>query len=65
MSLDAGQLRMYVVRPVLRVMSAWSQPAEDLVMGTAAQESRLTYLRQLGGGPALGLWQMEPATHDR
>lgn len=56
---------MYVVRPVLRVMSAWSQPAEDLVMGTAAQESRLTYLRQLGGGPALGLWQMEPATHDR
>jgi len=63
-SLDAGQLRMYVVRPVLQVMSAWSRPAEDLVMGTAAQESRLQYLRQLGGGPALGLWQMEPATHD-
>lgn len=64
MSLDAGQLRMYVVRPVLQVMGAWGQPAEDLVMGTAAQESRLQYLRQLGGGPALGLWQMEPATHE-
>lgn len=33
-------------------------------MGTAAQESRLSYLHQIGGGPALGLWQMEPTTHD-
>lgn len=31
-------------------------------MGTAAAESRLQYLAQIGG-PALGLWQMEPATH--
>ena len=23
-----------------------------------------TYIRQLGGGPALGIFQMEPATHD-
>ena len=64
MSLDPGQVRMYVVRPVLQAIGAWSQPAEDLVMGTAAQESRLQFIRQLGGGPALGLWQMEPATHD-
>ena len=33
-------------------------------MGTAMQESRLTYLMQLGGGPAVGLFQMEPNTHD-
>lgn len=31
-------------------------------MGTAAQESRFRYLKQLGSGPALGLWQMEPLT---
>lgn len=31
-------------------------------MGTAAQESQFTYLHQLGKGPAVGLWQMEPAT---
>ncbi len=32
-------------------------------MGTAAQESRMgTFLRQLGGGPALGIFQMEPDT---
>ena len=31
--------------------------------GTAAVESRMgTYLRQIGG-PALGIWQVEPATH--
>jgi hypothetical protein len=34
-------------------------------MGTAAVESSLIHYRQLGGGPALGLWQMEPETfHD-
>lgn len=34
-------------------------------MGTIAQESHLgTYIKQLGKGPALGLVQMEPATHD-
>lgn len=33
-------------------------------MGTIAQESHLgTYLKQLGTGPALGICQMEPATH--
>jgi hypothetical protein len=35
-----------------------------LLMGTATQESQLTYTRQLGGGPALGYFQMEPFTHD-
>jgi hypothetical protein len=31
-------------------------------MGTAAQESQFRYLHQLGKGPALSLWQIEPAT---
>ena len=42
----------------------WSQVGEDLVVGTAIQESRATYLKQLGTGPALGIFQMEPNTHD-
>lgn len=41
-----------------------SVAARNLLFGTAIQESGLTYLKQLGGGPALGLYQMEPATHD-
>lgn len=40
-----------------------SQSAVALLLGTAAQESRLgTYLNQIGGGPALGPYQMEPTT---
>lgn len=62
--MDAGHLRDQVIRPVLVTLGLWSEAAEDLVLGTAAQESGLRFLRQLGGGPALGLYQMEPATHD-
>jgi hypothetical protein len=43
----------------------WSPEAEELMMGTAAKESELgLYLHQLGAGPALGIWQVEPATHE-
>jgi len=41
----------------------WSQPAEDLVVGTAVVESGLRHLRQHPEGPALGFYQMEPKTH--
>ena len=62
--LDVRDLRAAVIRPTLMSLDLWSAAAEDLVLGTAAQESGLAYLRQIGGGPALGLWQIEPATHD-
>lgn len=52
-----------VVAPTLRYLGLHSLAAEQLVLGTAVHESGLRYLRQLGGGPALGLFQMEPATH--
>lgn len=42
-----------------------SLSARALLVGTAAQESGLgRHLRQQGSGPALGVYQMEPATHD-
>lgn len=63
MGVDVGQLRTLVVRPALHYIELWSQAAENLVVGTALTESHGEFLRQLGGGPALGLWQMEPATH--
>jgi len=61
--IDPRQLREYVVRPTLRAMSAWSLEAEELVLRTAMVESGLSFLRQHGGGPARGIWQIEPATH--
>lgn len=59
------------VRAMVRSVLLYLEPeiphsvaAEELVLGTAIQESGLQHLRQLGNGPALGLWQCEPVTHD-
>ena len=62
--MDPVVFRDTIVKPALMSMNRWSDAAEMLVMGTAAQESHLYYTRQIGGGPALGYFQMEPATHD-
>ena len=64
MSIHPGQLREYVIRPVLRRLGLYSEAAEELLMLTAATESLCgKYLHQVGG-PALGIFQMEPFTHD-
>lgn len=62
--MDKRQLRN-LIRRVLIGIGLYSEEAENLLMGTAAQESALgVYIRQLGNGPALGIFQMEPATFD-
>jgi hypothetical protein len=61
--LDPEQFRRLVIRPALQTIGLWSGAAETLLLGTALTESGLTWLRQTGGGPALGLYQIEPATH--
>ncbi len=62
--IDIDQFKEYVIDPTLETLGLYSVAASELLLGTAIQESRLTYLKQLGGGPALGVFQMEPATHD-
>ena len=62
--MPASQIRSLVIRPALTKINLWSRSAEELVLGTAIVEGGLTYLKQHGEGPALGLWQVEPATHD-
>jgi hypothetical protein len=65
MSINAKQLRELIIRPTLKDMGMWSEAAENLLMGTAAQESHLgSYIKQVGKGPALGIYQCEPFTHD-
>lgn len=54
--------REEVVRPTLRFLDLLSPAAENLLIGTAAVESGFMRLRQ-AGGPALGVFQIEPATH--
>lgn len=62
--LNSEQFAKLVIRPTLEKMGLYSKAAEQLLLGTAITESRLRHLHQLGGGPALGLFQMEPATHN-
>lgn len=68
MSIRASHLREMVIRPVLERMDLAiaglkSSGAEELLIGTAAQESQLgRSLRQHPTGPARGIYQMEPAT---
>ena len=61
--LDVEQFRDCVIKPSLQAIGLYSLPAEQLLLGTAVQESRLTYLKQLNG-PALGIYQMEPNTYN-
>lgn len=57
-------LKAQVVRPALIRLgpSYASEAAVNLVTGTALAESGAEYLKQIGAGPALGIYQMEPAT---
>lgn len=66
--MDAEQLRLYVIRPPLRMIGRnvkgfWSIKAENLLLGTAAMESLLKFVRQFNGGPAVSLYQIEPKTY--
>ncbi|MGS0648983.1 hypothetical protein ACU81Q_15300 [Komagataeibacter melomenusus] len=61
--LDLGQFKSEIVVPVLASIGLGGAAAVNLLTGTALAESGLYALRQRNG-PALGLWQMEPFTHD-
>lgn len=66
--MDIKQLRTELIRPVLDKIGLWSKSAEDLLVGTACQESACgTYIRQLncrGTTGAFGIFQMELNTHN-
>jgi hypothetical protein len=58
-------VRSAYVLPALHRLNLYSPSAERLLMGTAAVESNFNNFVQFGGGPARGMFQMEPPTfHD-
>ena len=65
--INAKQLRELIIRPTLQYLDPivpYSENAVELLMMTAAHESHLgTYIAQVKG-PALGIYQMEPATQE-
>ena len=54
------------VKPALAALPAGmaTLSAQQGVLGIGLKESGYIHLRQIGTGPALGFWQMEPNTHD-
>jgi hypothetical protein len=52
---------LYVI-PALNRLGLYSVQAERLLMGTAAVESNFVNFVQFSGGPARGMFQMEPLT---
>ena len=60
--MDPKQYKVEIVIPTLTTIGCYSMAAVNLMMGTALVESRLNFIRQFGGGPALGFCQVEPAT---
>lgn len=62
--MEPNQFLELIIRPTIKQIALYSEAAEQLILGTIWQESQGIYLKQLGGGQALGLIQMEQATHD-
>lgn len=68
--MNAKHFRQLVVRPVLKKVAELTKnrvplsgEAEDILVMIPAHESNLgEFLAQIGGGPALGVFQIEPET---
>lgn len=62
--MEIRQFRDLIVRPTLLAIQLPNPDrAEELLIATAAHESAgLRYIKQVGGGPALSVFQIEPTT---
>lgn len=59
-----SEIKWGLIAPTLKEIGLYSDTALNLVTGTGLVESGYRVTVQSGGGPALGWFQMEPATHD-
>jgi hypothetical protein len=61
--INQKQFRELIIQPTLNALQLYSDDAEELLIFTMATESLGgTYIKQVKG-PALGVYQCEPATH--
>lgn len=62
--LNINQFRELIIKSTLNDLMLYSKDAEELLVFTCANESDGgTFIHQVNG-PALGIFQMEPATHN-
>ena len=64
--MNPQQLHDLIIKPTLEYMGGnyYSKESAFLLLCTAAIESDCGYYIKQINGPALGIWQMEPDTHD-
>lgn len=62
--MQLSSIKHEIIAPTLKEIGLYSDTALNLVTGTGLVESGYRVTTQYGGGPALGWFQMEPATHD-
>jgi hypothetical protein len=60
--INLAQYKQHILVPVLEKLEMNSPETVALMVGTGLQESGFKYLMQLGGGPAVGFYQMEMNT---
>jgi len=64
MSISQRDLLDYVITPSTKAIGSRSAASDILLLGTCELESQSgKYLKQIGG-PAIGIFQMEPYTHN-
>ena len=59
--MEQKQVRI-LISHVLNKIGLWSEEAEELVFLTGLTESKYKYIKQLGNGPAVSVFQIEPAS---
>lgn len=64
-NMNKENLEKYIITPALEYLEMHSEAAVNLLLGTCAQESEMgRYVRQISGGPGVGIYQIEPRTHE-
>lgn len=61
--INPNQFAQLVLEPALKATGTYSLDAMYLMLCTAIVESKLTHLKQLPDGPAMGLYQIEWRTY--
>lgn len=63
MGIHAVDVRELIVRPTLEQLNEWSPAAENLLIGTAAQESQLGFRLHTSTLNGLGMYRISAQTH--
>ena len=61
--MNISEIKHQIIAPTLKEIGLYSDTALNLVTGTGLVESGFRVTVQIGGGPALGWFQMEPVTY--